>query len=147
MESHTFIANNKGYTVMELMVTMLIMTMVTLMIYEAMTDQHRSFFNIMKRSENIHASVQLKSKIDRAIATVDTILSVNRMTLEYRDTAATRHNLSIRNGILYFDSDSIAGGVKSAHFKVEEGDCGVKTLLWEITFDNEYFIGGGRNFY
>lgn len=132
---------------MEIMVTMVIMTMVTLLIYGAMTDQHRSFFTIMKRSDAIRESVHTKRKVDSIIKEIDSVLTVNRVFIEYRDTLEKRHRLHIRSGVLYKNSDSLSGNIEASEFSIEESECGVQTLLWGLTFKNGYWIGGARNFY
>lgn len=127
--------------------TMVIMTMVTLLIYEAMTDQHRSFFTMMKRSDTIRESVHTKRKVDKLILEIDSILTVNRVFIEYRDSTEKRQRLHVRNGTLYMNSDSLSGDIESSEFSIEKSECGVQTLLWGLTFKNGYWVGGARNFY
>ncbi len=131
---------------MEIMVTLVISTMVILMIYEAMTDQHRSFFKSMKRSDAILESVQIKRKVDRFVSSIDSITTINRVLLEYVDKKDQKHKLHIRSGIIFMDGDSIGGNIQMSQFKLDETDCGTQSLLWDLTFENGYWVGGGRNF-
>jgi prepilin-type N-terminal cleavage/methylation domain-containing protein len=140
------IYSTSGFTLIEVIVAIAISTPVLLLIFFYFADIEKGRLFQSSQSRDLISMISYKKCIDASVDSVLKIETISEIELRGRDIRDSLLIVRFSNKSIYCNNRIICSNIKS--FKLEKDqNCEQKTvLLWECTFENGGWIGGGKLF-
>jgi len=126
-------STDKGVTLVELLVTIVIIAIFTPMLFDAFSGLFITSYDISRRTEATLSAITTKRIMDHHWSEIDSVVSLTPSRIAYVSIDGTHEEISVANGLLTKGSNQIADSIISGEFSYEKVDCSDKRLLiWEM---------------